>query len=56
MQNDCSIYPIPSFARPAAYDFDAATVPVPVQPKKVDLYDELNQINEEIEAWRSRNC
>lgn len=49
MQNDYLTFNIPSFAKQEAYDFRA-----------VDdfqaIYQELNQISEEIEQCRLKNC
>lgn len=49
MQNDYSTFKIPSFARNEAYDFGATD-------DSFELYQELNQIAEEIEKCRLRNC
>lgn len=40
---------IPSFAKREAYNFDATR-------ENFEVYQELNQIAEEIEACRLRNC
>ena len=50
MQRNCSDFQIPSFARQDAYDFDAQA------DGSYRLFRELNQIAEEIEACRQRNC
>ena len=49
MQNDYSVFPIPSFAKREAYDFDATA-------ESYAIYRELNEIAEEIELCRLRNC
>jgi len=49
MQNDCSVFPIPSFAKREIYNFDATT-------ENYEIYRELNEIAEEIEKCRSKNC
>jgi hypothetical protein len=49
MQKDCSVFPIPSFAKREVEDFDAVT------QKSLEVYQELNAIAEEIEACRLRN-
>ena len=57
MQEDYTVFKIPTFARREAYDFGAAeTVSASVQkPANFDFYDELNQIAEELEKCRLRN-
>ena len=49
MQNDYSTFKIPSFAREEAYNFSATD-------ESFAIYEELNQISEEIEKCRLRNC
>lgn len=49
MQKDYSVFPIPSFAKREAYDFDATTA------ENLKIYQELNQIAEELEECRLRN-
>lgn len=48
MQNNYSVFQIPSFAKSEAYDFD-------VTKETFEVYKELNAIAEEIEECRSRN-
>lgn len=50
MQEDYTVFKIPSFAKREAYDFS-------VNEKAVNFafYDELNQIAEELEKCRLRN-
>ena len=50
MDNGQAAYNVPSFARREAYDFDAAT------KDTFEVYKELNEIAEEIEKCRLRNC
>lgn len=50
MQEDYTVFKIPTFARPEAYNFE------PVQKSEnFAFYDELNQIAEELEKCRLRN-
>ncbi len=49
MQNDYSTFKIPSFARKEVYNFE-------VGDEIFALYQELNEIAEEIEKCRLRNC
>ncbi|MDO4612273.1 MAG: hypothetical protein Q4B29_02325 [Candidatus Saccharibacteria bacterium] len=49
MQKDYSIFQIPSFAKAEAYDFDTSD-------KSLGIFEELNQISEEIERCRLKNC
>ena len=51
MQEDYTVFKIPSFARCEAYDFD-----VNKKAANFAFYDELNQIAEELEKCRLRNC
>lgn len=48
MQNDYSLFKIPSLARPKVYDFAESK-------ESFELYQELNQIAEDIEKCRLRN-
>ena len=48
MQNNSSIFNIPSFAKREVYNFD-------VTKDSLNVYEELNAIAEEIEKCRSRN-
>ena len=50
MQGNCSEYKVPSFAKKQSYVFE------PVTSKSKDVYQELNEIAEEIERCRLRNC
>lgn len=45
MPEDYLTYPIPSFAKPEAYNFT---------PEKFELYQELNAISEEIAKCRAK--
>ncbi len=49
MQKDCSIFPIPNFAKREVEDFDAPS------QESLKIYQELNAIAEEIEKCRLRN-
>lgn len=49
MPDNYSTFPIPSFAKREVYNFDATK-------ETFELYQELNQISEEIEQCRLRNC
>ena len=49
MQSDYSVFQIPSFVKREAYDFDAAA-------ENYEIYRELNEIAEEIEKCRLKNC
>lgn len=48
MQENSSIFKIPSFAKREVYNFDATA-------ETFELYHELNQISEEIEQCRLKN-
>ena len=48
MQNSYSDFQVPSFAKREVYNFDAPR-------ESVEVFQELNQIAEEIEACRKRN-
>ncbi len=48
MQKDYSVFPIPSFVKREAYNFDTST-------ENLEIYRELNQIAEELEECRLRN-
>ena len=50
MQKDSSIFPIPSFVKREADNFE-----VPVTDDSLEVYQELNAIAEEIEKCRLRN-
>ena len=49
MQNDYSVFPIPSFVKCESYNFDVNT-------ESYAIYRELNEIAEEIESCRLKNC
>ena len=49
MQKDYSVFPIPSFANREAYNFDTTS-------ENYEIYRELNEIAEEIESCRLKNC
>ena len=49
MQENYSKSNVPSFARRYTYNFDATK-------ETLEIYRELNQISEEIEECRLRNC
>lgn len=49
MQDSYSVFKVPSFAKDAAYNFDATK-------ETFALYQELNEIAEEIEKCRLENC
>ena len=49
MQNDYSVFPIPSFVKRESYNFDA-------NAESYAIYRELNEIAEEIESCRLKNC
>lgn len=51
MQNDYSSFQIPSFVRNESYNFESAE-----KQAEFPLYAELNQIAEEIDKCRLRNC
>ncbi|MBQ3470270.1 hypothetical protein IJH23_00960 [Candidatus Saccharibacteria bacterium] len=44
-----STFKVPSFAKNEVYNFDATK-------ESFEIYQELNEISEEIEKCRSRNC
>lgn len=44
-----SAFKVPSFAKNEVYNFDATK-------ESFEIYQELNEISEEIEKCRSRNC
>ncbi len=48
MQKDCSIFPIPNFAKREVEDFDAPS------KESLKIYQELNTSAEEIEKCRLR--
>lgn len=50
MQEDYSVFRIPTFARNEAYDFDVVE-----KTANFAFYDELNAIAEELEKCRLRN-
>lgn len=50
MQENSSEYKVPSFAKPKGYLFE------PITKKNNSVYEELNEIAEEIERCRLRNC
>ena len=52
MQKDFTVFKIPNFKRQNAYDFDTVKVE---KSTKFTLYDELNQIAEELEKCRLEN-
>ena len=49
MQEDCSKFKVPSFAKREVYNFDATK-------DTFEIYKELSAISEEIEECRLRNC
>ena len=49
MQNDYSVFPIPSFVKREVYNFDTTS-------ESLEIYRELNEIAEEIELCRLKNC
>ncbi len=49
MQKDYSVFPIPSFAKREAYNFDTTS-------ENYEIYRELNEIAEEIESCRLKTC
>lgn len=49
MQEDYSVYKVPSFAKKEAYNFET------VSYDSASLYEELNAIAEEIEKCRLKN-
>ena len=49
MDNPNSVFQVPSFAKREAYDFGATD-------ESYEIYKELNEISEEIEKCRLRNC
>ena len=49
MQEDYSVYKVPSFAKESAYNFE-------VSSEDTGIYEELSAISEEIEKCRLRNC
>ncbi|MBQ2660789.1 hypothetical protein IJF93_01810 [Candidatus Saccharibacteria bacterium] len=49
MKEKNSVFQIPSFAKREAYNFDATK-------ESLEIYKELNEIAEEIERCRLRNC
>ncbi len=50
MQENYTMFKVPSFAKKEAYNFDAVTT------DSNSIYEELNAISEEIEKCRLRNC
>ena len=55
MQKDCTVFNIPGMIQTGSKSFDTpkeAEVPVEV----TDIYTELNEIAEELEECRLRNC
>ena len=50
MQENYSVYKVPSLAKKEAYNFET------VSYDSVSLFEELNAISEEIEKCRLRNC
>ena len=49
MESSNSVFQVPSFAKREAYNFDATD-------ESYEIYKELNEISEEIEKCRLRNC
>ena len=51
MQENYSVFKVPSFAKPEAYNFEAFETPEDTN----EIYRELNQIAEELEECRLKN-
>ncbi len=49
MQENSSVFKVPSFAKAETYNFDATK-------DTFEIYQELNEISEEIEKCRLENC
>ena len=49
MQENSSVFRVPSFAKCEAYDFEATK-------DTLEVYQELTAISEEIEECRSKHC